>query len=41
MIELRGLVPDDEESLFLWRAEPDVARAVVARALETLEKVEG
>ena len=26
MIELRGLVQDDEESLFLWRAEPDVAR---------------
>lgn len=26
MIELRDLVPGDEEQLFLWRGEPEVAR---------------
>jgi len=26
MIELRDLLPEDEERLFLWRGEPDVAR---------------
>lgn len=26
MIELRDLVPDDEERLFAWRGEPEVAR---------------
>ncbi|ATQ43449.1 UDP-4-amino-4,6-dideoxy-N-acetyl-beta-L-altrosamine N-acetyltransferase [Caulobacter mirabilis] len=26
MIELRDLLPEDEERLFLWRSEPEVAR---------------